>query len=294
MIFYDTIIKEREKIMFSVDVDYEVVVYSIGDTKSGTKMGKLQLKNLSDNTILNCILWEETLNRYDEKIFRTGNIVRIVSASFNEKYNNCLVSVLSLVKEAKAGLDSDEQDKVYNELISWFDKIQNNDLRTFLAHYFSEYKDKIKIAPAAKTMHHNYIGGLMVHTLECLKYAKVNMEQSVFEFNTDDIYASCILHDIGKIFEYKINTETGLIEYDEQFRKEWLTHSQYGFSLCMSKGFKNVAKMIAAHHGRSDWGAIIDLNEKDLEPELYFIHLVDNMSAKFGKINIKLLENFGV
>ena len=52
--------------------------------------------------------------------------------------------------------------------------------------------------------------------------------------------------------------------------------------------------MIAAHHGRSDWGAIIDLNEKDLEPELYFIHLVDNFSAKFGKINVHILEEKGV
>ena len=87
--------------MFSTDVDYEIVVFSIGDTKAGTKMGKLQLKNLSDDTLLNCILWEETLNRYDEKVFRTGNIVRIVSATFNEKFNNCLVSTLSLIKEAK-------------------------------------------------------------------------------------------------------------------------------------------------------------------------------------------------
>ena len=58
----------------------------------------------------------------------------------------------------------------------------------------------------------------------------------------------------------------------------------------MSNGFKEVAKMIAAHHGRSDWGAIIDLDQKDIEPELYFIHLVDNLSAKFGKINVKYLE----
>ena len=58
----------------------------------------------------------------------------------------------------------------------------------------------------------------------------------------------------------------------------------------MNQGFKEVAKMIAAHHGRSDWGAIIDLDQKDLEPELYFIHIVDNLSAKFGKISVHFLE----
>ena len=280
--------------MLNKDVDYEIVVFSIGDTKAGTKMGKLQLKNLEDDSVLNCILWEETLNRYDSKIFRTGNIVRIVTASFNERYNNCLVSSLELIKEAKTGLDEAEREKVYAELISYIDTIKNEKLNAFLASYFAEHKDRIKIMPAAKLMHHNYIGGLMVHTLECLRYAETNMELSDYKFNRDNIIAACMLHDIGKIFEYTIDTESGLIDYDENFRKEWLTHSQYGFSICMTHGFKEIAKMIAAHHGRSDWGAIIDLDQKDLEPELYFIHLIDNLSAKFGKINVHLLEEKGV
>ena len=280
--------------MFSTDVDYEVVNFSVGDTKAGTKMGKLQLKNMEDNSTLNCILWEETLNRFDSKVFRAGNIVKIISASFNERYNNCLVSTLSLVKEAKMGLEENEREKVYSQILSYFDKIKDEKLNNFLTTYFMEHKDKIKVMPAAKMMHHNYVGGLMVHILECLQFAEINMEKSVYKFNSDNIYSACILHDIGKIFEYTINLETGLIDYDENFRKEWLTHSQYGFSICMNNGFKEIARMIAAHHGRSDWGAIIDLDQKDLEPELYFIHIVDNLSAKFGKINTRLLEEQGV
>lgn len=280
--------------MFSNDIDYEVVVFSIGDTKAGTKMGKLQLKNLQDDSLLNCILWEETLNRFDHKIFRTGNIVRIVTATFNEKYNNCLVSSLELVKEAKTGLNEQEREQVYNELISFIDKIHDEKLNSFLTKFFMEHKDRIKIMPAAKVMHHNYIGGLIVHILECLKFAEINMDLSDYKFNRDNILAACMLHDIGKIFEYTIDLETGLIDYDENFRKDWISHSQYGFSICMTNGFKEIARMIAAHHGRSDWGAIIDLDERDLEPELYFIHLIDNMSAKFGKINVHILEEKGV
>lgn len=280
--------------MFSTDVDYEIVVFSVGDTKAGTKMGKLQLKNLEDGSILNCILWEEALNRYDSKVFRTGNVIRLISASFNEKYNNCLVSSFAVVKEAKTGLDENEREKVYAELTSYFDKIQNEKLNQFLVKFFTEHKDLIKVMPAAKLMHHNYIGGLMIHILECLRYAELNMDLSEYKFNRDNILAACILHDIGKIFEYTVDLETGLIDYNENFRKEWLTHSQYGFSICMNNGFKEIARMIAAHHGRSDWGAIIDLDQKDLEPELYFIHLVDNLSAKFGKINVHILEAKGV
>ncbi len=275
---------------FDTESIYEVVVFSIGDTKAGTKMGKLQLKNTEDDSILNCILWEETLNRIDSKVFRTGNLLRLVSASFNEKFNNCLVSAVELIKEAKTGLNEQEREKVYAELTSYFDKIKDEKLNSFLTMFFMEHKDKIKIMPAAKVMHHNYVGGLMVHTLECLKYAEMNMDLSEYKFNRDNIFAACILHDIGKIFEYTIDLESGIIDYDENFRKEWISHSQYGFSICMTEGFKEIAKMIAAHHGRSDWGAIIDLDQKDLEPELYFIHLIDNLSAKFGKINVAMLE----
>ena len=275
--------------MFSTDIEYEVITFSIGDTKAGTKMGKLQLKDKENDEILNCILWDEALNRMDSKLFRCGNILRIVSGSFNEKFNNCLVNVLELVKEAKVGLDEKERAEAYKELEEYINKIKDEKLRNFVAGIYAENKEQMLVAPAAKLMHHNYIGGLMVHILECLKYADANMNAFFQKVNHDEVYAACLLHDIGKIFEYTVDLESGLIDYDEDFRKEWITHSQYGFSLCMNAGFKRVARMIAAHHARAEWGAIIDLNEKDLEPILYLVHHIDDLSAKFGKINVSML-----
>ena len=275
--------------MFNTEDLYEVVIFSIGDTKAGTKMGKLQLKNTQDETLLNCILWEETLNRFDSKIFRTGNLVRIVSATFNEKFNNCLVSALELVEEAKLGLEPEQIEQYYIKLQNYINKIKDEKLHTFVKDLFAKYEKEFKIMPAAKLMHHNYIGGLLVHTVECAEFAELNMANFASKLNEDEVYAACLLHDFGKIFEYTIDTETGLIDYAPNFREEWITHSQYGFSICMTAGFKMVAKMIAAHHGRAEWGAIIDLNQKDLEPELYIIHFIDNLSAKFGKISTRFI-----
>lgn len=275
--------------MFSTDIIYEVVTFSIGDTKSGTKMGKLQLKDPKTGEFLNCILWEEALNRIDSKLFRSGNELKIVSGSFNEKYNNCLVSSLELIKEAKTGLNKEEQENTYNEILEYINKIENEQLREFVKDIYAKNKEQILISPAAKLMHHNYIGGLMVHTLECVKYAEINMQNFFQRVNSDEVFAACLLHDIGKIFEYKIDIESGLIDYDENFRKEWISHSQYGFSICMLNGYKRIAKMIAAHHGRAEWGAIVDLNEKDLEPYVYLIHHIDDLSAKFGKTNVAML-----
>ncbi len=276
--------------MFSTETIYEVVTFSVGDTKAGTKMGKLQLKDSTDESLLNCILWEETLNRLDSKLFRSGNKLRIVSGSFNEKYNNCLVSALELVEEAMIGLSEEQTKQYYEGILSYIEKIKNEKLKEFLNKYFNEHEQKIKIAPAAKLMHHNFMGGLLVHTLECCQIAE-NIADTVFQkIKRDELYAACILHDIGKIFEYNVDTESGLIDYNEDFKKDWITHSQYGYSLCMNNGFKIVARMIAAHHGRTEWGAIIDLDEKDLEPYVYIVHHVDDLSAKFGRNNVAMLK----
>ena len=79
-------------------------------------MGKLQLKNPETGDVLNCILWEEALNRMDSKLFRNGNILRIVSGSFNEKFNNCLVNSLELIKEAKICLDINQREEYFQNL----------------------------------------------------------------------------------------------------------------------------------------------------------------------------------
>ena len=49
--------------------------------------------------------------------------------------------------------------------------------------------------------------------------------------------------------------------------------------------------MIAAHHGRAEWGAMIDLNERDLEPFYYIIHHIDDLSAKFGATSVNETKN---
>ena len=272
--------------MLNINSVYEIVTFAIGDTKAGSKMGKLLVKNLDDETTLNFILWEETLNRLDSKLFRTGNQIRILNGTYNEKYNNCLVSEISLVKEAKLGFDEEKRDEIFGKIIEYVNKIEDKKLSEFVSSLLFEYEAEFKVTPAAKLMHHNYIGGLLEHTYECLEFAQVVLTKCNDKINPDLVYAACILHDFGKIFEYKVDMETGLIEYNEDFRKDWRTHSQWGFSICMNNGFKEIAKMIAAHHGRADWGALIDLDEKDADPYMYIIHHIDDLSAKFGKIAI--------
>ena len=277
--------------MLDLNAKYEILSFSVGDTKAGTKMGKMQIKNLDDSSILNCVLWEETLNRTPDIATRTGNIIRIITASYNEKYNNCLLNNYEVLEQAKLGIDEDLRIKYFNEIIETINLIKDEKLKNFVLNVFNENKEEILISPAAKSMHHNYVGGLLVHIRECIEITKAVLPVLKKRIKKDNVFAAIILHDIGKIFEYEINTESGVIEYNEKFKKDWISHSQYGFTLCMSNGFSDIAKMIAAHHGRTDWGAMIDLGEKDLEPFYYIIHHIDDLSAKFGKTSVNDLKD---
>lgn len=277
--------------MLDLKAKYEILSYCVGDTKAGTKMGKMQLKNLTTNSIMNCVLWEETLNRTQDSATRVGNIIKIITASYNEKYNNCLLNNFEVLEQATLGIDKEKRDEIFQEIIDIINSFKDEKLRTFVLDIFKNNEEIIKLAPAAKQMHHNYIGGLLMHTLECAQIAQTLLPKFKKKLNRDEVLAAAILHDIGKIYEYDINPESGVIDYNEKFKKDWITHSQYGFTLCMSNGFLNIAKMIAAHHGRADWGAMIDLGERDLEPFYYIIHHVDDLSAKFGATSVNDLKS---
>lgn len=277
--------------MLDLEAKYEILFFSVGGTKAGTKMGKMQLKNLNDSSIMNCVLWEETLNRMPDIATRPGNIIRIITASYNEKYNNCLLNNYEVLETAILGLEKEKSEEFFNKIIEEVETFKNEKLKTFVLNILNENKEKFLICPAAKQMHHNYIGGLIIHTFECVEILKALLPALKKPLKKEEVIAATILHDIGKIFEYSINTDSGIIEYNEQFRKDWISHSQFGYTLCMKEGFYDMAKMIAAHHSRADWGAMIDLGERDLEPFYYIVHHVDDLSAKFGATSANDIRN---
>lgn len=130
--------------MFNTEDTYEVVVFQ-SEIQKPVQKWEITVENTVDNTLLNCILWEETLNRFDSKIFRTGNLVRIVSASFNEKYNNCLVSALELIKEAKLGLEKQEIEQYWTKLQSYISKIKDEKLHLFVSELFEKMQMHSKL-----------------------------------------------------------------------------------------------------------------------------------------------------
>ena len=200
--------------MLDLKAKYEILSFSVGDTKAGTKMGKMQLKNLNDNSIMNCVLWEETLNRTEDIATRSGNIIKIITASYNDKYNNCLLNNFEVIEVATLGIDENKREELFNKLLAYVDGFSNEKLKDFVKEILLNNKEQIKVAPAAKQMHHNYIGGLLVHTVECVEIALGVLPKFKKQLNKDEVLAAAILHDIGKIFEYTINVDNFIKNYD--------------------------------------------------------------------------------
>jgi 3'-5' exoribonuclease len=93
------------------------------------------------------------------------------------------------------------KNEMKSELIARINLISNNYLKELLLNIFDETAlEKFSQAPAGKSWHHSYLGGLLEHSLEIIKICDL---VSTFhsEINKDLLTAGAILHDYGKIVE---------------------------------------------------------------------------------------------
>ncbi len=103
-------------------------------------------------------------------------------------------------------------------------------------------------APASLNWHHVYERGLLEHTLSVtkmsLKIAEVLKSVYGVEINKDFLISGCLVHDIGKVFEYI------------KSKGEWdstdlmLDHTMLGTAELYARGFpEDVIHMVASHFG---------------------------------------------
>ena len=111
---------------------------------------------------------------------------------------------------AKSKRDMSEMRK---EFFDRAEKISNVKLRTLIKNIFTEENfEKYSSAPAGKSWHHSYIGGLLEHTLEIMKICDLMCDFHP-EINRDLLICGAMLHDFGKIEE--LSFETGF-EYTDK------------------------------------------------------------------------------
>lgn len=142
---------------------------------------------------------------------------------------------------------------------------------------------KFILAPAGKTIHHAYIGGLIEHSWEVCKISLLAAEMYP-EINRDLVIAGSILHDIGKIDELTYNTQ---IEYSTKGRL--LGHIFIGAMAVKERArsipnltsvyLQQIIHIILSHHG--DYSTGSPILPMTLEAET--VHRADYLSAQVNR-----------
>jgi 3'-5' exoribonuclease len=134
-------------------------------------------------------------------------------------------------------------------------------------------------APAARIMHHAYIGGLLEHTLSMASLA--NMLASHYPYvNKDLLLAGTLLHDMGKTVEYSIDGSFGFSEDGRlvgHIVRAVVVVEQAAAEMDFPQDeLRQLVHLILSHHGTLEWGSPV--KPKTLEAIL--LHQIDLLDSR--------------
>jgi 3'-5' exoribonuclease len=144
----------------------------------------------------------------------------------------------------------------------------------------SEIAERYRNAPAAKTLHHAYIGGLLDHVVSLFRSCDL-ISRNYPQVNRDLLLTGAFLHDIGKIQELTYNRA-----FSYSTRGQLLGHMIIELEMLQAKlaklpGFPEELKtllehMIISHHGQYDFGS----PKLPMFPEALMLHYLDDLDSK--------------
>jgi len=186
-------------------------------------------------------------------------------------------------------------EQLYAQLREHVASIGNIWLRRLLSSVVEdpEIVPKLKRAPAAKTMHHAYWGGLLEHMVSLCGLCRA-VAAHYPETDTDLLLAGAVLHDIGKInelsYERSINYTTEghllghiILELELTARK---MDAIEGFPLELKR---LVQHLLISHHGQYEFGS----PKLPLFREAVMLHYLDDLDSKMGAIRAVLASDRG-
>jgi 3'-5' exoribonuclease len=135
-------------------------------------------------------------------------------------------------------------------------------------------------APAAKTLHHAYIGGLLDHVVSLFRSCDL-VCRNYPQINRDLLLTGAFLHDIGKIHELAYNRS-----FSYTTRGQLLGHMVIELEMLHEKvkqipGFPEdlellVEHLLISHHGHYEFGS----PKLPMFPEALMLHYLDDLDSK--------------
>jgi 3'-5' exoribonuclease len=172
--------------------------------------------------------------------------------------------------------------ELWRTLTEFVATLENPHLKSLLELFMAdaEIAERYRNAPAAKTLHHAYIGGLLDHVVSLFRSCDL-MCRNYPQVNRDLLLAGAFLHDIGKIQELTYNRA-----FSYTTRGQLLGHMIIELEMLQAKleklpGFPEELKillehMIISHHGQYDFGS----PKLPMFPEALMLHYLDDLDSK--------------
>lgn len=183
----------------------------------------------------------------------------------------------------EAGSDIGE---MLNELSSLLESLTDINLKRLLAAFFEdpELLALYRSAPAAKGMHHVYLGGLLEHSLAVAKLVD-SIAPLYAGVNRDLLIAGALLHDIGKVREMAYSRS-----FDYTDEGKLLGHITIGVEMVQEKiaaigGIPPelamlLKHMILSHHGQYEYGS----PKRPKTVEATILNYLDDLDSKINGI----------
>jgi 3'-5' exoribonuclease len=185
-----------------------------------------------------------------------------------------------------------DREELWEKLKKLCSSVKNKPLHQLLKTLLGDkcLMDLFRRAPAAKSMHHAYIGGLLEHSLSVAKLT-TRLCDHYPDIDRDLMVAGAILHDIGKVHEFVYDF---FIDYSNAGRL--LGHMILGAEILeeKAKGIKGfpdeqlmvLKHLILSHHGEAEFGAV----KLPMTREAFVLHFADDLDAKMNSLGRILSE----
>jgi 3'-5' exoribonuclease len=225
--------------------------------------------------------------------FERGDIVK-VRGSFSRYEDRAQMKVDQLRKALANEADIMDMlpcttydiEELWKKLEAAVQSVTNPDLKRLLSALLSDpaLAKAYREAPAARQLHHAWLGGLLEHVVSLLGLAdRVAAHYSMLD--RDLLVTGVILHDIGKVRE--LAWVTG---FDYTVEGVLLGHIQMGVDLAEKTiaglpGFPDrlrtlVLHMILSHHGKLEFGS----PKLPMIPEALVLNFLDDLDAKMQAV----------
>lgn len=177
-------------------------------------------------------------------------------------------------------------EQMFGDLQALVSRIGNPHLKRLLENLLndSEFAAKFKQAPAAKSLHHAWLGGLLEHTLSLCRLCR-GMAEHYPELDPDLLLTGAVLHDIGKTEElsysrsFAYTTEGQLLGH--MIQELDLINRKIAEIEDFPPRLKTLVQhLIISHHGEYEFGS----PKLPMFPESLVLHYLDNLDSKLASM----------